>query len=110
MWSSRRGSSKRYRITGGRDKMTEHKIGDKVFVVADNYGQDAVIIAYRDSEADVAPVSHWKVRTEDGQEFWAFDFEISERHYDSTADTLDHIGKVQSRIHECTNNLIVRAE
>lgn len=30
--------------------------------------------------------------------------------YDSTADTLEHIGKVQSRIHECTNNLIVRAE
>jgi hypothetical protein len=30
--------------------------------------------------------------------------------YDSTADTLDHIGNVQSRIHECTNNLIVRAE
>ena len=30
--------------------------------------------------------------------------------YDSTQDTLDHIGKVQARIHECTNNLIVRAE
>lgn len=30
--------------------------------------------------------------------------------YDSTADTLEHIGKVQARIHECTNNLIVRAE
>lgn len=30
--------------------------------------------------------------------------------YDSTQDTLEHIGKVQSRIHECTNNLIVRAE
>lgn len=30
--------------------------------------------------------------------------------YDSTADTRDHIGKVQARIHECTNNLIVRAE
>lgn len=30
--------------------------------------------------------------------------------YDSTADTLDHIAKVQARIHECTNNLIVRAE
>jgi hypothetical protein len=29
---------------------------------------------------------------------------------DSTQDTLDHIGKVQARIHECTNNLIVRAE
>ncbi len=30
--------------------------------------------------------------------------------YDSTEDTRDHIAKVQSRIHECTNNLIVRAE
>lgn len=30
--------------------------------------------------------------------------------YDSTQDTLEHIGKVQARIHECTNNLIVRAE
>jgi hypothetical protein len=30
--------------------------------------------------------------------------------YDSTADTKEHIGKVQARIHECTNNLIVRAE
>lgn len=29
---------------------------------------------------------------------------------DSTADTREHIGKVQGRIHECTNNLIVRAE
>jgi hypothetical protein len=30
--------------------------------------------------------------------------------YDSKPDTIDHIGKVQARIHECTNNLIVRAE
>jgi len=30
--------------------------------------------------------------------------------YDSTADTKEHIDKVQARIHECTNNLIVRAE
>jgi hypothetical protein len=30
--------------------------------------------------------------------------------YDSTEDTREHISKVQSRIHECTNNLIVRAE
>lgn len=29
---------------------------------------------------------------------------------DSKPDILDHIGKVQARIHECTNNLIVRAE
>lgn len=29
--------------------------------------------------------------------------------YDSTPDTREHIGKVQGRIHECTNNLIVRA-
>lgn len=30
--------------------------------------------------------------------------------YDSTADTKEHISRVQARIHECTNNLIVRAE
>lgn len=30
--------------------------------------------------------------------------------YDSTQDTLDHISRVQACIHECTNNLIVRAE
>lgn len=30
--------------------------------------------------------------------------------HDSTADTLEHIGKVQARIHECTNTLIVRAD
>lgn len=29
---------------------------------------------------------------------------------DSTQDTKEHISKVQARIHECTNNLIVRAE
>jgi len=30
--------------------------------------------------------------------------------YDSKQDTLEHIGKVRSRIHECTDNLIIRAE
>ncbi len=54
----------------------KYKIGDKVFVVADNYGQNAVIIATR--ETDILPASHYKVRTADGQEFWAFDFEISD--------------------------------
>src|SRR5690349_5544563 len=29
--------------------------------------------------------------------------------YDSTQDTVEHIGKVQSRVQECANNLIVRA-
>lgn len=52
------------------------KIGDRVFVTADNYGSEAIIIAIRDSEGE--PASHCKVRTDDGQEFWAFDFEISE--------------------------------
>lgn len=28
----------------------------------------------------------------------------------STLDTREHIGKVQARVHECTNNLIVRAD
>lgn len=29
--------------------------------------------------------------------------------YDSTQDTIEHIQKVQARVHECANNLIVRA-
>lgn len=53
-----------------------YQIGDRVFVVADNYGSPAVIIEIRESVADVAPASHYKVRTDGGDEFWAFDFEI----------------------------------
>lgn len=49
-------------------------IGDRVFVVADNFGSPAVIIDER--ESDVSPVSHYKVRTDSGDEFWAYDFEI----------------------------------
>lgn len=52
------------------------KVGDKVFVVADNYGSPATIIELR--ESDESPVSHYKVRTDTGDEFWAFDFEIHE--------------------------------
>ena len=52
------------------------KIGDRVFVVADNYGSECTIIAYRDS--DESPASHWQVRTSSGDRFWAFDYEISE--------------------------------
>jgi hypothetical protein len=50
------------------------QIGDRVFVVADNMGMGAVIIAIRESTG--SPASHYKVRTEDGQEFWAFDYEV----------------------------------
>lgn len=53
-----------------------YQIGDKVFVVADNYGSPATIIEIR--ESDGSPASHYKVRTDTGDEFWAFDFEISE--------------------------------
>lgn len=57
--------------------MVVRKIGDRVFVTADNFGCYAVIIATRKSTA--RPESHYKVRREsDGREFWAFDFEISE--------------------------------
>jgi hypothetical protein len=55
----------------------KYKIGNEVFVVSDNYGQNAVIINTRPNSGK--PDSHYKVRTEDGQEFWAFDFEISDR-------------------------------
>lgn len=52
------------------------RIGDRVVVTADNYGIAATIIAIRDS--CTTPASHYKVRTDSGQEFWALDFEISE--------------------------------
>ena len=51
-------------------------VGDKVFVVSDNMGMDAEIIAVR--ESDGSPPSRWKVRTSDGQEFWAYDYEVSD--------------------------------
>lgn len=54
---------------------TLRKVGDPVFVTADNHGETAVIIETRDSAG--SPASHYKVRTASGQEFWAFDFEIS---------------------------------
>ena len=57
--------------------MVVRKIGDRVYVTADNYGGPATIVATRESR--VRPLSHYKVRREsDGHEFWAFDFEISE--------------------------------
>lgn len=53
------------------------KVGDAVFVSADNMGSPAEIIAVRDSTG--SPPSHYKVRTAtDGQEFWAFDFEVGD--------------------------------
>ena len=50
------------------------EIGGRVFVVADNYGSYATIIDIR--ESDGSPASHYKVRTDDGDEFWAFDYEV----------------------------------
>lgn len=55
---------------------TQRKIGDRVFVVADNYGSECTIIAYRDSDGPMA--SHWQVRTASGDRFWALDYEIME--------------------------------
>lgn len=53
------------------------RVGDKVFVTADNLGSPAEIIEVRDSTG--SPPSHYKVRTKtDGQEFWAFDFDVGE--------------------------------
>lgn len=59
----------------------QRKIGDRVFVTADNYGGMATIIEIREDAGQ--PASHYKVQTDSGdqmfsQEFWAFDFEISE--------------------------------
>ena len=57
------------------DKPVRH-VGDRVFVVADNYGSPAIIIDER--ESDTPPISHYKVRTDSGDEFWAYDFEIND--------------------------------
>jgi hypothetical protein len=93
------------------------KIGDQVFVVADNYGSPATIIDIRDDDGHAAPASHYKVKTDTGDAFWAFDFEIDDvvseapepTGYDSTKDTLDHIAKVKARIEEITMRLNIRA-
>jgi hypothetical protein len=53
--------------------MPQYEIGDKVYVVADNYGSEAVIVDKRESEG--SPASHYKVKTAH-DEFWAYDFEI----------------------------------
>jgi len=78
-----------------------------VFVVADNYGSPTIIIDTRDS--DGSPASRYKVRTDTGDEFWAFDHEVHDMAYDSTADTLEHIQKVQQRIREVQSRLDTRA-
>lgn len=54
----------------------KYQIGDRIFVTADNYGSYATIIDTRESTAK--PDSHYKVKTDTGDEFWAFDFEISD--------------------------------
>jgi hypothetical protein len=43
------------------------QVGDRVFVTADNYGSPAEIIETRESEG--SPPSHYKVRTDTGDEF-----------------------------------------
>lgn len=53
------------------------KVGDRVFVTSDNMGSPATIIEVR--EGDAQPPSHYRVRLDiDGQEFWAFDYEVSD--------------------------------
>lgn len=52
------------------------KVGDKVFVTSDNMGLAAEVIAVRESTG--SPTSHYKVRTSDGQEFWAYDYEVGD--------------------------------
>lgn len=77
--------------------MTHPNIGRAVFVTADNYGSDATVIDNRDSTG--SPSSHYKVRTDRGDEFWAFDFEVDfQSEYDSRPDTEAHIKRVQELI------------
>lgn len=86
--------------------MSTRRVGEKVFVVSDNIGQNATIIDARESTS--TPSSHCRVRTEDGQEFWAFDHEINDA--DSTGDTRAHILKVRDRIDTIVHALQDRAE
>lgn len=58
------------------ERVMQYQIGDRVFVTADNYGSYAKIIDTRESTG--SPASHYKVRTDTGGEFWAFDFETSD--------------------------------
>ena len=55
--------------------MDRWKVGDRVFVTADNYGTPATIIEIRESTGALA--SRYKVRPDSGSEFWAFDYEVS---------------------------------
>lgn len=82
-------------------------IGDQVFVVADNYGSPATIIEIR--ESDGSPASHYKVRTDTGDEFWSYDFELHDAGgRDSAPDTKEHIQKVYSRLVEMQRELLAR--
>lgn len=57
----------------------KYSVGDRVNVNSDNHGSDATIIETRDDDGRAAPLSHYKVRMDnDGQEFWAFDFEVGD--------------------------------
>ena len=57
----------------------KYKVGDRVTVNSENYGSDATIIDTREDGGHSAPVSHYKVRMDnDGQGFWAFDFEVGD--------------------------------
>lgn len=54
----------------------KYKIGDKVLVSRDNWAWVCTIIAIRESNKQ--PVSHYQVRTEDDETFWALDFEVED--------------------------------
>lgn len=57
--------------------MNDRKVGDRVSIISEGMGSGAVIIEIRESV--IEPHSHYKIRLDsDGQEFWAFDFEVSD--------------------------------
>ncbi len=86
-----------------------YNIGRKVFVTADNYGSDAEIIDYRE-DTDPGMPSHYKVRTDRGDEFWAMDYEVDfQIGHDSRPDTQRHIVRVQDYIETMRNELAIRA-
>ncbi len=84
-----------------------YNIGDRVFVTADNYGSDAVIVDTRDAEG-----SYYKVRTSH-DEFWAYDFEISDALTDAeratNRETTKHIEQVRALLQRIIDDLQTRA-
>lgn len=54
----------------------KYQIGHRVLVSRDNWAWLCTIIGIREDSGQ--PPSHYEVRTDDDETFWAFDFEIDD--------------------------------